>query len=392
MTPVPQEEKMEPISAPAAPAAFDQEIFRQVVGHFASGVAVITTALDGGLYGTTASAVSSLSMDPPMMLMCLNQSSSTHDAVARAGIYAINILAENQLDLAMKFGRKGADKFDGVAYRPSEHGGVPLLDGALASITCVVAEAPRGGTHSVFFGRVVEADFMQGQPLAYYRGSFGRLERVKELDAYTKVRRWILARRTPPGQDLEISELVEELRTEPDDVFNALVKLSAEGLVARTSYGAFTPAPITVDFSDNLYDGRATIEIGVVASKIHNLSRDLVDGLAGIADEMGRKRADGNASLGDFLELHSRFHQVLIAASGSAQLADSYQRLSIAGVWGEAWNEIDWRSQLDHGHLVRLAAALRDKDTNAAIAAVRDYTAQAKEFARIAIESRGGQV
>lgn len=383
---------MEPHTLPAAAAAFDQDVFRQVVGHFASGVAVITTALDGQLYGTTASAVSSLSMDPPMMLMCLNQSSSTHDAVAAAGAYAINILAADQRELAMKFGRKGPDKFDGVPYRLSDHGGVPLLGGALASLTCVVTEAPRGGTHSVFFGRVVEAGFAQGQPLAYYRGAFGRLEPVQELNAYAKVRQWVLARRTPLGRDLDISTLVGELQAEPDDVFNALVKLSAEGLVARRQDGAFMPAPITADFSDNLYDGRATIEIGVVASKIHALDRKLVDELTGIAEAMGHERANGSASLRGFLELHSRFHQRLIAASGSTQLVDSYQRLSIAGVWGEAWNDIDWRALLDHSHVVRLAAALRDQDADAAIAAVSDYTAQAKRFARTAIESRGGQV
>jgi 4-nitrophenol 2-monooxygenase / 4-nitrocatechol 4-monooxygenase, reductase component len=324
--------------------------------------------------------------------MCLNQASSTHDAVGRAGVYAINILAEDQRDLAMQFGRKGADKFGGVPHRLSVHGGVPLLDGALASITCVVTEAPRGGTHSVFFGQVVEAEAAQGQPLAYYRGTFGRLERVKELDAYAKVRQWILARRTAIDEDLDISELVGGLRAEPDDVFNALVKLSAEGLVTRTACGAFTPAPITAAFSDNLYDGRATIEVGVIVSRIGNLDPELVNELARLAEAMGRKRADVSASLQDFLELHSRFHHGLVATSGSAQLEDSYRRLSIAGVWGEAWNDIDWRSQLDHSHLVRLAAALRDKDTAAAVAAVHDYTAQAKEFARIAIESRGGQV
>ncbi|MGF9660760.1 flavin reductase [Arthrobacter crystallopoietes] len=383
---------MELNTAPAAPAAFDQDVFRQVVGHFASGVAVITTALNGQLYGTTASAVSSLSMDPPMMLMCLNQASSTHDAVGQAGVYAINILAEDQRDVALKFGRKGADKFDGVPHRLSIHGGVPVLDGALATITCVVEEAPRGGTHSVFFGRVVEAEAAPGQPLAYYRGTFGRLERVKELDAYAKVRQWILGRRTGAGEDLDISELVSGLRAEPDDVFNALVKLSAEGLVTRTVCGAFTPAPITVAFSDNLYDGRATIEIGVIAGKIGDLDPELVNELTGLAEAMGRKRADASASLQDFLELHSRFHQGLVAASGSAQLEDSYRRLSIAGVWGEAWNDIDWRSRLDHSHLVRLAAALKDKDTDAAIASVHSYTVQAKQFAKIAIESRGGIV
>ena len=100
---------------PAAEVTVDPAAFRHVVGHFASGVTVITTVVDGELFGTTASAVSSLSMEPPMMLACLNRSSSTHDAVLKAGVFGINILAEDQSDLAMKFGRKGGDKFDGVA-------------------------------------------------------------------------------------------------------------------------------------------------------------------------------------------------------------------------------------------------------------------------------------
>lgn len=370
----------------------DQDAFRQVVGHFASGVAVITTAHDGQLYGTTASAVSSLSMDPPMMLMCLNRSSSTHDAVVQAGAYAINILSEEQQHLALQFGRKGGDKFEGVDYRLSEHGGIPVLEGALASITCVVTETPRGGTHSVFFGRVVEAGEMSGAPLAYYRGTFGRLERVKELDAYTKVRQSVLSRQTPPGQDLNITALVETLRAEPDDVFNALVKLTAEGLVERTDHGAFAPAPITVDFSDSLYGGRATIEIGVIASRIGDLSEDLLDRLAGITETMGRLRSSEDGGLREFLELHSTFHQALVGASGSVQLLDSYRRLSIAGVWREAWDTRDWRTQLDHAELDQLVAALRAEDLDAAIRSVRDYTAQAKDFARRAIESQGGRV
>ncbi|UNK45648.1 flavin reductase [Arthrobacter sulfonylureivorans] len=376
-----------------APApAFDQDVFRQVVGHFASGVAVITTAHEGRLYGTTASAVSSLSMEPPMMLMCLNQSSSTHDAVAQAGLYAINILAEDQRDLAMKFGRKGGDKFDGVSFRLSEHGGVPILDGVIAAITCIVDETPRGGTHSVFFGRVVDAESSHGEPLAYYRGAFGRLERVKELDTYMNVRQWVLARRTPLGENLHISMMVEALRAEPDDVFNAFVKLTAEGLVDRTNAGAFIAAPITVDFSNSLYDGRATIEVGVIASRIMEFEQALLDRLRGMTEVMGQLRASENGSLREFLELHSNFHQTLVGASGSVQLLDSYRRLSIAGVWGEAWDKADWRTLLDHTHLTQLANSLIARDVNAAIEAVQNYTAQAKEFARIAIESRGGQV
>ncbi len=371
---------------------FDQDVFRRVVGHFASGVAVITTAHDGRLYGTTASAVSSLSMDPPMMLMCLNRSSSTHDAVRAAGAYAINILADHQEDLALRFGRKGADKFAGVSYTVSEHGGVPVLDGVLATITCVVTEAPQGGTHSVFFGQVVDAGAASGNPLAYYRGTFGRLESVRELDTYRKARGWVLSRSTPSGEELDIQEVVDVLKVEPDDVFNALVKLTTEGLVSRTDSGAFAVTPITAEISDGLYEGRAMIEAGVIASRSGRFDASLSDALLQLTTEMDRIRGSEEGSLGEFLELHSKFHLLLVRTSGSAQLLESYRRLSIAGVWKEAWNDTDWRGLLDHAELIHLANALGSGETEAAIRAVRAYTEQAKQFARMAIEGRGGAV
>src|ERR1700736_5661352 len=93
------------------------EEFRDVIGHFASGVTVITASHDGEYKGTTASAVSSLSLEPPMVLICLNKESSTARAVAAAGRFAVNILGEDQADEAMRFAKRAAtgDKFTGVA-------------------------------------------------------------------------------------------------------------------------------------------------------------------------------------------------------------------------------------------------------------------------------------
>lgn len=100
---------------PAQPeqALADHRIFRDVIGRFASGVTVITTAIDGARFGTTASAVSSLSLEPPMVLVCLNKSSETQAAVLKAGTFCVNILAEGQQELAYRFAGKG-DKFAGV--------------------------------------------------------------------------------------------------------------------------------------------------------------------------------------------------------------------------------------------------------------------------------------
>ena len=140
----------------------DQLVFRNVVGHFASGVTVITTVVDGELFGTTASAVSSLSMEPPMMLACLNRSSSTHDAVVKAGWFGINILAEDQEDVCRVFAAKGTDKFAGMGYKKSGTGS-PILDGVLAWIDCEMGDIVEEGDHYVVVGRVRELEVVLGQ-------------------------------------------------------------------------------------------------------------------------------------------------------------------------------------------------------------------------------------
>jgi 4-nitrophenol 2-monooxygenase / 4-nitrocatechol 4-monooxygenase, reductase component len=156
-------------------ASLSADDFREVVGHFASGVTVVTAVADGTAFGTTASAVTSLSVEPPMMLICMNRTSQTGQAIARAGHFAINILAEDQPDAAVHFAGKSADKFAGVETTAGLWG-QPLLRDALATLECRVVEQTQGGTHLVFFGEVDAASARQGAPLAYFRGRFGRLE------------------------------------------------------------------------------------------------------------------------------------------------------------------------------------------------------------------------
>ena len=128
---------------------FDRDVFRHVIGHFASGVTVITTRHDGQDFGMTASAVSSLSMDPPMLLVCINRRNPTQQAVSASRVFAVNILDESQAELAERFGRPGPDKFAGME-RIYGRFGAPVLEHALAYMECRVVEDVTGGTHSVF--------------------------------------------------------------------------------------------------------------------------------------------------------------------------------------------------------------------------------------------------
>ncbi len=153
----------------------DRELFRSVIGHFASGVAILTARHEGIDYGLTASAVSSLSLDPPMLLVCVNKTSNTRKAIAQSQVFAVNILRENQSEVAFQFARSHPDKFRGMSVSYGELG-APLLGDALATIECRVIEEVTGGTHSVFLAEVQSAQAAEGMPLTYYRGRMGRFE------------------------------------------------------------------------------------------------------------------------------------------------------------------------------------------------------------------------
>lgn len=369
----------------------DQEVFRNVVGHFATGVTVIGARDGEASFGTTASAVSSLSMDPPMMLICLNRTSSTHDAVVRSGRYSINILAADQGSLARHFARKSDDKFAGIAHEISDHN-LPRLDDALATIECVVDESAVGGTHTIFLGRVLHAQAREGEPLAYYRGTFGTLGRAQEAAAYEGTRDWVLRRRTPLGVRINAEELAGSLRTDPVLVNNALIRLTAQSLVRRESDGTLTPTPMTAGLVDGLYNARIAIETGVIESYLGSTSDERVARIRALNDSILNQTPSSTEDLDAFLELNQEYHVEIVNAAGSAQLTDSYRELNVSTVWRETFDATTWEHQLGNAFLPRITAAIESRDVEAAKTAVRDQVAFILEGAKEVIAARGGAV
>ena len=154
----------------------DPSQFRRVMGHFAAGVAVVTTLRDDGLpAGLTVSAISSVSLNPTLVLVCVDRASESHRSLQGSGVFAINVLEEGEGEtLARRFGTSlGDDKFTGVAFHP-ERTGAPVLDSALAWLDCRVRDAHPAGDHTIFVGEVEAAETREGTPLLYYRGGYGR--------------------------------------------------------------------------------------------------------------------------------------------------------------------------------------------------------------------------
>ena len=150
----------------------DPELFRDVFGHFATGVAVITSTGPSGSGGMTANALCSLSLDPLLALVCFENGARTLPIVRDAGRFAVNVLSAEQEDLAGVFASKRpeAEKLDGVAHR-IEHG-VPIIEGSVAWAACELRELLPGGDHTIGIGEVVGMGLSGGRPLLWYRGRY----------------------------------------------------------------------------------------------------------------------------------------------------------------------------------------------------------------------------
>ncbi len=149
--------------------------FRRALGCFATGVTVITVRDEGGKpRGMTANAFSSLSLEPPLVLVCVDHRSDTFPVIGSASAFAVNILGEDQRELSQRFARKGEDKFEGVAHHVG-HCGAPVIDGALAVIECLVEEAHEAGDHTIFIGSVQRVEHGPGKPLLFFRGNYASL-------------------------------------------------------------------------------------------------------------------------------------------------------------------------------------------------------------------------
>jgi flavin reductase ActVB len=168
-----------PVTGPGDPGpprtearAIDHSAFSRALSKWAAGVTIVTTVTEKGQrWGFTASAFSSLSLDPPLVLVCLDSGADCHTVFDRTHHFAVNILRPTHEALALLFASKGADKFAGGRFTVGESG-VPILPDALASIECRVERRLPGGDHTILIGTVLFSHIEEGRPLVYYGRAF----------------------------------------------------------------------------------------------------------------------------------------------------------------------------------------------------------------------------
>lgn len=159
----------------------DQMDYRSIIGHFPTGVTVITTAAGEEMQGMTANAISSLSLDPLMVLVCIDKDSHTHRVLERGGVFAVNILGQHQEEVSRLFARHAEPELNSLRGQRFVLGetGAPILEDCLAFLECRVAYVHEGGDHSIFLGEVVDGRMVSDvSPLVFYRGKYHGLRNV----------------------------------------------------------------------------------------------------------------------------------------------------------------------------------------------------------------------
>ena len=155
----------------------DQHAFRAVLGRFSSGVNVVTIVDENGTdRGMTVSAFSSVSLDPPLVLMCIDHSASIYKQISAATEFTVNILSEGQEALARRFAGPHPDRFEGIGFSRGGNG-IAIFTDVLGHLQCKVVQKHVSGDHDIIIGEVEEALSDEGRPLLYYRGGYAQLER-----------------------------------------------------------------------------------------------------------------------------------------------------------------------------------------------------------------------
>ena len=164
--------------SPSAPRPLspDAATYRTVLGHFATGVVLVTANDADEPVGMACNSFTSVSLEPPLVLFCAAKSSTTWPRIRTSGTWAANILDEDGEEVCRLFAQKGADRFARIAYAPGRTGS-PILEDALAFVDCETIAEHDAGDHVIVVGRVLELGYQhEGKPLLFYRGGYGRYE------------------------------------------------------------------------------------------------------------------------------------------------------------------------------------------------------------------------
>ena len=153
----------------------DSRELRRILGHFATGVTVITTKdIAGSPFGLTANAFTSLSLKPPLVLVCVDKGAQCYSCFVEPNVFTVNFLSEGQEEISRRFATKGADKFAGLKWHEGENG-TAVLEGTIGHLDCKIVQTYEGGDHTIIVGEILNGAATSDRPLLFFKGRYQRL-------------------------------------------------------------------------------------------------------------------------------------------------------------------------------------------------------------------------
>jgi 4-nitrophenol 2-monooxygenase / 4-nitrocatechol 4-monooxygenase, reductase component len=356
--------------------------FKRAVSFMTSAVTVITTANAGRDYGMTASSVTSLSADPPLMVACLRSDIPTARAVDQAGYYVVNILGEDQADLAYQFSRPGPDKFTGVATYRTE-AGVAVLRDALVSIVCRVVARALGGTHTMFSGEVLALANKGGKPLAYFRGGFGHFTAAQDEQLYFTLKRRLLRGDLELGAAIDLEAVSAETNSDVNALEKALGRLIGDDLVVRADSGEYRVRPFTAEMACEAFElrevlAREAIHV-ITAEPPSSLTRELEKALGHMAQEI---RENTFLDFSRYVTANCQFYRTLIGGMNNAAAVRAFDSLNIAGIMERSFGLTNNTSETYISVTRLMLEAIKHRLPRDAWTYLHEYTNMAKDRVR----------
>ena len=350
----------------------DPAVFRNVMGRFASGVSVITLAHDGRDWGMTLSALCSVSLDPPTVLICTNRAAPSGNAVAEARHFAINILGVDQRWIAEEFAQPSADKFTDVLFSRAGSGD-PLLADCIASMECQVVEELLVGSHRVLIAEVLTAQARDEEPLAYFRGTFGRFELAQHADAYRLLFDTVVERALPLDEPLDPTSLADRFALPTSAIVYGLTRLIGDGLVTREPELGYRQVAFDPSYAIDCYEAKRALDHAVARLTVGRTTPVALDRLRTLCSRANTYvDSDGVSDVPGYRAAALAFQEGMIGLAQNRAITSAVRRLRIPELVSIPQAATRERAREIAGNRERIVQGYEEQDLAGTLAALDD--------------------
>ncbi len=386
---------MSDVGLPASRGRLREDLPRQALAQLEHGRAAVTISFGGTMLGAGVRSMSAVSVEPPRVLVALDDGSQVAEGIAATGTFALNILDETSVAAGVGLAPGVESPLDGMTLIGGI-GGSPLLADSAAQLECALQASSELSGLRVFVADVTDVRARAGGRLDDVDGELRSFVASRDDATYRELRLAILERQIPLQDDLWVERIVEQLGVDRANVIYALTRLTHERLVRRVSAERYAITPVDEQLIASMLHARRILMVGITDSLVSVLTEAEIQRVVVAAE--ATRRPEGASDVGmendHSVGVFRAFNELLVGLAGSSVLLETYRGLSVPTVMGRVLWRLEWSTLHDllSERAVEFAAALASRDREAAVAAIRSYNDCVHEYAVRALRSTGGRL